>query len=91
MAEATQVRHPWRATLRTVVAATVAALPLLPEVAAGLHLGSGATVVQFLAITGSVTRLLANPSVEAWLHQYVPWLAAQPVTVFADKTLMRPQ
>lgn len=91
MVEATQVRHPWRATLRTVIAGAVAALPLLPEIAAGLHLGTGGTVGQFLVITAAATRLLARPGVEAWLHQYAPWLAAQPVTAFAaDKTLMRP-
>jgi hypothetical protein len=90
MAEATQVRHPWRATLRTAVAGLVAVLPLLPEAAADLHLGTGGTIGQTLAIAAAITRLLARPDVEAWLHRFAPWLAAQPVPVFADKTLMRP-
>jgi len=78
VAIATQQRHPWRATLRTVVAAAVAALPLVPEVVGGLHIGTTATVTQFLAISAGVTRLLARPDVEAWLHVYAPWLTAQP-------------
>jgi hypothetical protein len=90
MAEATQVRYPRRAMLRTAVAAVVAALPLIPEAAAGLHLGTGGTIGQIVFVAGSITGVLALPGVEAWLHQYAPWLAAQPVQVFTDKTLMRP-
>lgn len=75
---ATQTRHPWRATLRTAVAAAIGVLPLLPEIVAGLHIGTAGTVGQFLVITSGITRLLARPDVEAWLRTYLPWLAAQP-------------
>lgn len=74
----TQTKHPWRATLRTLVAGAVGVLPLLPEVATAAHIGSVATVVQFLAVTGAVTRVLAVPAVNGWLGRYLPWLAATP-------------
>ena len=74
----TQTRHPWRATARTVFAATVALLPLVPELLAGAHLDATAFGVQTLAITATVTRVLAIPGVNAWITEYVPWLAAAP-------------
>lgn len=77
----TQSRHPWRATLRTAVAVGVGLLPLLPEILGGLRLDSYAIGGQVLVIAAGITRLLANPAVEVVLHQYAPWLAAQPVVV----------
>lgn len=74
----TQSRHPWRATLRTAVAVAVGLLPLLPEILAGLHLDSYAVAGQVLGIAAGITRLLADPRVEELLHEYAPWLAAQP-------------
>lgn len=76
--QSTQSRHPGRATLRTVVAVAVALLPLIPEIIADLHLGSTATGAQTIVIAAGVTRLLARKDVEALLHRYAPWLAAQP-------------
>jgi len=78
MEKATQTRHPWRATVRTVLAALVGVVIILPEVveAAGIgHIGWAAAAV---AVAGAVTRVLAVPAVDAWLRQYLPWLAAEP-------------
>lgn len=74
----TQTQHPWRATARTVVAAAVGLASLLPVIAAAGHLEASPGVAQALAVAGAVTRILAIPSVDAWLRQYVPWLSAQP-------------
>lgn len=74
----TQTRHPWRATVRTVLAAGVALLSLLPTVAAVAHLDAVPAVAQVLAVAGAVTRVLALPGVDAWLRRWVPWLAASP-------------
>lgn len=74
----TQVKHPWRATARTVFAALVGGLSLLPEVTTAAHIGTVGTVVQVLAVTGAVTRVLALPGVEGWLGTYLPWLSATP-------------
>lgn len=70
----TQTRHPWRAVIRTIVAA----LPLVPIVIAELGVGSVPWVAAALIVIGSVTRILAIPAVNAWLTEYVPWLAATP-------------
>lgn len=79
---ATQVKHPWRATLRTLVAGAVGALPLLPELAVSAHVDAVPAVAQVLALSAVATRVLAMPSVNAWLALYLPWLAAAPPKPF---------
>lgn len=76
----TQARHPWRATTRTAVAVAVGALPLLPEFALDLHLPTAGVVGQTLTIAAGITRFLANPAVNTWLHSSpaTSWLAANP-------------
>lgn len=75
----TQVKRPWRATARTLFAALVALaamLPLLVE-ASGLD-ETLAPVAGALAIAGAITRIMALPGVEAFLQQFLPFLAATP-------------
>lgn len=72
----TQVRHPWRATLRTVAAGVVAALPIVPALVHELGVESLPWVAGALTVLGAATRVLAMPAVELWLRRYVPWLAA---------------
>ena len=64
----TQVRRPWRATLRTAFAALVALAAMAPVLvdAAGLD----PSRLPWLA------GVLALPGVESWLRRFVPWLAA---------------
>jgi hypothetical protein len=79
---ATQSKHPWRATLRTVAAWLVGASPVLAEYLAGLHPGGPAIFGQTLAFGAAVTKFLARPDVDAWLRVYFPWLAASPPKPF---------
>ena len=74
----TQTAHPWRATVRTIVAAIVGLLPLLPIIVAETGLASVAWVAGAVAVTGTVTRVLAIPAVNAWVTEYVPGLAPKP-------------
>lgn len=74
----TQTAHPWRATVRTVFAALVALLPVLPYVADELGVSTVGWVASVLVIVGGVTRVLAVPRVNAWITEYVPWLAPTP-------------
>lgn len=74
----TQVAHPWRATLRTVAAGAVGLLPVVPVVADELGIASVPVVAGALAAIGVVTRVLATPVVEEWLHDHAPWLASRP-------------
>lgn len=78
MTQPTQARHPWRATVRTIAAAVVALLPVLPEIAGQLGVATYPVVASILVVVGGVTRVLAMPSVNTWLHTYSPWLAADP-------------
>lgn len=74
----TQSQYPWRATARTVFAAIVGALSLLPVIAVTAGVSESAAVVQVIAVTGAVTRVLALPGVNDWLERFVPWLAPVP-------------
>lgn len=75
---ATQTKYPWRATLRTVFAAGVALLSLLPVVALTAGIDTVPAVAQVLAVIAAVTRVLAIPGVDGWLRKYLPWLATSP-------------
>lgn len=66
----TQTRHPWRATLRTVAAAALAALPLLPVVVEYAGIGAVPWVAGAVGFAGAVTRVLAIPAVNSWLTEY---------------------
>lgn len=82
MAEkATQSRHPWRATFRTIIAGGLGALSILPTVAMAAGVEDHALVAQAVVVSGAVTRILALPSVDGFLRRYAPWLAAAPKTV----------
>jgi hypothetical protein len=81
----TQTRHPWRATARTVFAAAVAALTLVPTVAVTAGIDTVPAVAQAIAVTGAVTRVLALPGVERFLSTHLPWLAADPYDAKHDR------
>ncbi|TLF72932.1 hypothetical protein [Nocardia cyriacigeorgica] len=77
--DATQVRYPWRTTVRTVfqlVVGIAAALPMivaasgLPETAAGVGVALG--------VAAAITRLMSLPAVNGALAVWLPWLAAEP-------------
>lgn len=74
----TQVRYPWRATVRTVLAAGVGILPLLPLIVEAAGIATVPWVVGVLALAGAITRVLAVPGVEAWVRKYLGFLSAQP-------------
>jgi len=73
----TQVRHPWRATARTIFAALVAFASMWGLIVEALHLDpSWQWVAIATAIAGGITRLMAIPAVEVFLRRFLPWLAA---------------
>ena len=61
----TQTQHPWRATVRTMAAALVAALVIAPQIITEAGLDETVYGAQALAVIGVVTRILAVPGVEA--------------------------
>ena len=75
----TQVRRPWQAVLRTIVAEIVVLAPLAPALvdAIGLPRTTGIGLV-IVTVSGAITRVLAIPGVDTWLMARVPWLAADP-------------
>lgn len=75
---ATQVRHPWRSTIRTVAAVALGVVSLLPETLTSTHLDHTAAGAQAIVVAGAITRVLALPSVEAFLQKFLPFLSAAP-------------
>lgn len=82
METSTQVRHPWRATIRTVLAGLLGAASLLPTIAVTAGVETVPAVAQAVAVAGVITRVMAVPGVDAWLRRYLPWLAS---TTTVDK------
>ena len=73
-----QVRRPWRTTVRTVIAAGVGLMPLLPDIARELDVATVPVVASTLTIVAALTRIFAIPEVDAWLDRHFPWLSADP-------------
>ena len=59
----TQVRHPWRATVRTGLAIGLGVASTLPDVLATLHIESTVVGGQVLAVALGATRVMALPKV----------------------------
>lgn len=77
----TQVKRPWRSTVRTVFQAILALAVLAPFVVSGIYSSEAdypAVVVQVLATAAVITRLMALPQVEDFLRLFLPFLAAEP-------------
>lgn len=80
----TQVKRPWRATLRTAFQSLVAFAGLAPLIAAAVEEATGYDldgvpfVVTALLICAALTRIMALSAVEAFLQQFVPFLSAAP-------------
>jgi hypothetical protein len=75
----TQTQHPWRAVLRTAFAILVGLTSSWAVLVQALNLNpTWGWVTIGGVVAAAVTRVLANPTVEALLKQYVPWLSAEP-------------
>lgn len=75
----TQMRYPWKTTLRTAFQMVVALATLIPFIVAGIYSDPDAypaVVVQIVGVAGAVARVMALPQVEAFLRRFAPWLAA---------------
>lgn len=79
--QVTQARHPWRATLRTIVAFLIGLAAIWGAVIelAGVD-PSAPLIAPTIAVAGAVTRILADPRVERLLRRFrlTSWLAAAP-------------
>ena len=90
----TQVKRPWRATVRSIFQFAIGLASLLPLIATGVYtdLDQAPVVVgQVLAVSAAITRIMAIPQVEAFLreHGLVSWLAAE--RPILGKSVMSPR
>ena len=60
----TQVRYPWRATLRTVIVVAIALLPVLPDIASSAGISTVPAVACVLTVAAAVQRVVAIPQVD---------------------------
>lgn len=81
----TQVRHPWRSTVRTGFQVVVALASLLPYVVAEIDVPVEGLLAQVLAVAVGITRVMAMPQVSTFLERFLPGLAP------AGGTRTRPQ
>lgn len=72
----TQVRHPWRAAGRTAFQATVGIAAAMPVIVAETGLPETWTGVAIaLGVSAGLTRVMAIPSVDLLIDQWLPWLS----------------
>lgn len=78
-APATQVKRPWRATVRTALQLVLGLAPMVPLIvdASGVDQAAPA-VAGAITISLAVTRVMSLPAVEVFLQRFAPWLAAAP-------------
>jgi hypothetical protein len=76
----TQVRRPWRATIRTAFQAALALATLIPFVVSGVYgdAETPALVTQVVLVAAAVSRVMALPQVEVFLRTFAPFLSAAP-------------
>jgi hypothetical protein len=78
----TQVRRPWRSTLRTVFQAIIGFAVIAPLIVDAADLDEDARVAPYVAIglgvCAAITRIMALPQVEGFLQKHVPFLSATP-------------
>lgn len=76
----TQVRRPWRSTVRTAFQALVALAVLFPILVntAGLDPESFPWLAVPLAVAAGFARVMALPQVEVFLRRFAPFLSATP-------------
>lgn len=74
--KATQTIHPWRATVRTMIAASIAAIPIGQVIARETELDTVPWIASFLALGTVISRVMAMQATETFLRTYAPWLAA---------------
>lgn len=75
------VAHPWRKTARTVLQVALSLAVVLPIVAqtVGLDPEVYPWMAAVLGAAAAFTRVMALPAVEAFLRNFIPWLAASDV------------
>lgn len=72
----TQVKHSWRATVRTTFQVVVALAAMWGVVVVTLGLGGLPWAAASVTVAAAITRLMALPQVDDFLTRFIPWLAA---------------
>jgi hypothetical protein len=77
----TQVKHSWRATVRTVFQGVVGFAALAPAIYQAIEHKDASAATGFaaiaLAVSGALTKVMAIPAVNDFIAKYLPFLAAE--------------
>jgi hypothetical protein len=73
----TQVKRPWRSSVRTAVQITLGLVSLVPYIVADMDLSAG-WAIQAVGVSTALARVMAIPAVELWLESNFSVLAAKP-------------
>lgn len=76
--EPTQVKHPSRATFRTIFQGAIALAAILPLILTTAGIPPVGIAGILIGVAGAITRVMAIPAVEGFLESYLPFLAAKP-------------
>lgn len=80
-----QIRHPWRAVVRTVFQLAIGLAAALPTLVVLAGLPTSAGLAGALGIAAALTRFMAIPAVDAAIQEWLPWLAAEPTSGRRDE------
>lgn len=70
----TQVKHPWQATLRTVIVAGIAFIPIGTALFQATGLDSVPAIAGFIGLGAAVSRVMAMKETEEFLERFAPWM-----------------
>lgn len=74
----TQLRRPWRSTVRTAFQAALALAAMWALVVQALGLPDWTWVSASVAVAAGICRVMALPQVEVFLRTFAPFLSATP-------------
>lgn len=72
----TQTIHPWRATLRSLIAFAIGFIPIGTALVIAMGWDATPFFAGFLALGAAITRVMAMPVTESFLNRHAPWLSA---------------
>ena len=73
--EPTQVERPWMTTVRTVFQMLLGLIALVALIK--VDAGYPAAIATAVAVSATVTRVMAMPEVNFFIDLYIPWLSVE--------------
>lgn len=72
----TQVRHPWRSTIRTGFQVLIGVISVVPFIVAGIDVPTEGWLAQVIAVAMAASRIMNIPQVSKLIERHFPGLSA---------------